>query len=504
MLQHFGVVLRHRLRRDARHRRDRGLDFFEADRLLAPVFRQQHLRGARLVDHVDRLVGQLAVMDVARRQLDRRLDGVVGVFEPVVILEVGLEALHDLDGVRDRRLGDVDLLEAANERAILLEVLAVFLVGGRADAADRAGRQRRLEQVGRIHRAAGGRAGADHRVDLVDEHDGARVRLDLLDDLLQPLLEVAAIAGAGEQRAHVEREDGGVAQDFRHFAVDDAARQTFRDRGLADAGVADEQRVVLLAAAQHLDGAADLRVAADQRIDLAVARLFVEVDAIGLERVALLLAALFAVAGFAFGLLVDAARRTRLRHPGSLGDAVADVVDRVVARHVLLLQEIGGVAFALGEDRDQHVGAGHFFATGRLHMDDGALDHALEAGGRLGILAAVDDQIIEFGLDVRRKIAPQLVEIDVAGAHDRGGILIVDQRQQQVLERRVFVVALVGQRERAMQRLFETARESRHTDSSFSPLGDDSTFFPSRIATDVGACARSPSLASPWSRRPRR
>jgi hypothetical protein len=67
---------------------------------------------------------------------------------------------------------------------------------------------------------------------------------------------------------------------------------------------------------------------------------------------------------------------------------VADVVDRVVAGHVLLLQEIGGVALALGEDRDQHVGAGHLLAAGRLHVDHRALDHALEAGGRLGILVA--------------------------------------------------------------------------------------------------------------------
>jgi hypothetical protein len=45
-------------------------------------------------------------------------------------------------------------------------------------------------------------------VDLVDEHDGVRVRLDLLHDLLEALLEVAAVAGAGEQGAHVEGEDG--------------------------------------------------------------------------------------------------------------------------------------------------------------------------------------------------------------------------------------------------------------------------------------------------------
>jgi hypothetical protein len=63
--------------------------------------RQQHLRGADLVDHVDRLVGQLAVVDVARRQLDRRLDRLVGVAHAVVLLVVGLEALEDLDRVLD-------------------------------------------------------------------------------------------------------------------------------------------------------------------------------------------------------------------------------------------------------------------------------------------------------------------------------------------------------------------------------------------------------------------
>ena len=33
------------------------------------------------------------------------------------------------------RLGDVDFLEAANQGPILLEILTIFLIGGRADAA---------------------------------------------------------------------------------------------------------------------------------------------------------------------------------------------------------------------------------------------------------------------------------------------------------------------------------------------------------------------------------
>ncbi len=82
---------------------------------------------------------------------------------------------------------------------------------------------------------------------------------------------------------------------LRHVALDDPARQALGDGRLADAGIADEQRIVLLPAAQHLDGAQHLRLTADQRIDAAVPRLLVEVDAIDVERVGaalLLLAAL--------------------------------------------------------------------------------------------------------------------------------------------------------------------------------------------------------------------
>ena len=89
---------------------------------------------------------------------------------------------------------------------------------------------------------------------------------------LQPLLELAAIFGAGDQRAEVEREQLLVLQALRHVAVDDAQRQALDDRRLADAGLADQHRVVLGAPRQHLDGAADFLVAADDRVELAVAR----------------------------------------------------------------------------------------------------------------------------------------------------------------------------------------------------------------------------------------
>ena len=78
-------------------------------------------------------------------------------------------------------------------------------------------------------------------------------------------------------------------QPFGHVAADDALGQPLDDGGLADAGLADEHRVVLGAAREHLDDAADLLVAADDRVELALARQLGQVAAVALERLVLAL-----------------------------------------------------------------------------------------------------------------------------------------------------------------------------------------------------------------------
>ena len=147
-----------------------------------------------------------------------------------------------------------------------------------------AARQHRLQHLRRVH-GAFGRAGADDGVELVDEqHDLPLGFGDLLEHRLQPLLELAAILGAGDERAHVEREDLLVLQPLGHVAADDPLRQPFDDGRLADAGLADQHRVVLGAAGEHLDDAADFLVAADHRIELALARELGQVAPVAGER----------------------------------------------------------------------------------------------------------------------------------------------------------------------------------------------------------------------------
>ncbi|CAM5370097.1 hypothetical protein RLIN73S_03885 [Rhodanobacter lindaniclasticus] len=294
-----------------------------------------------------------------------------------MFLEARTQALEDLHAVGHGRLDHVDLLEAASQRAVLLEHAAVFLERGRTDAAQFTRRQHRLDQVRGVHGAAGGGTGADDGVDLVDEQDRAGLLLQLGDHALQPLLEIAAVLGAGHQRTQVQRPDRGALKHLGHLTIDDALGQAFGQRGLAHAGLADIERVVLAPAAEHLDGALDLVGTADQRVDLAFQRQFVEVAGELVQRVALGLAALLALA--------LAAGHAGRRLVADLGDAVRDVIDHVEPGDLLLVHEEHRMRILLAEDGDQHVGAGDLLAAGRLHVIDGALQHPLEPQGGLRV-----------------------------------------------------------------------------------------------------------------------
>ena len=147
-------------------------------------------------------------------------------------------------------LADEDLLEAALEGRVLLDPLAVLVERGRADHVQLAAGQHRLEHVAGVHRGVAAGAGADHGVQLVDERDDlAAGVLDLLEHGLEPLLELAAVLRAGDHRGQVEAEHPAALERVGHVAGDDALGEPLDDGGLADAGLADQHRVVLGAAA---------------------------------------------------------------------------------------------------------------------------------------------------------------------------------------------------------------------------------------------------------------
>ena len=105
------------------------------------------------VHEIDGLVGQKAVADVAVRKRGGGDERAVLDAHAVVHFVALLEPAQDGDGVLDARLIDHHRLEAALERGVLLDVFAVFVERGRADGAQFAARELRLEHVAGVDRA---------------------------------------------------------------------------------------------------------------------------------------------------------------------------------------------------------------------------------------------------------------------------------------------------------------------------------------------------------------
>jgi hypothetical protein len=303
-------------------------------------------------------------------------------------------------------------------------VLAVLVERGRADGAQLAAGQHRLEQVGGVHGALGG-AGADDRVQLVDEEDDLAAGVgDLLEDRLQALLELAAVLRAREQRADVQGDDAAVAQRLGDVAGDNALGKALDDRGLADTRLADEDRVVLRAAREHLHDAADLVVAADDGVELAVAGGLREVAAVLLERLVLVL-------GLGVGHAVRAAhlghglRQRRLRRAG-------------------LAQRVAGGRAVAGQ-REQDVLGGDVLVLELAHLVLGGVEDLDELAGGAGGLAARPhgrhggQRSVQAGADELR------VDAELRQHRRDDAALLVEQREQQVLGRRLRIPALVGE-----------------------------------------------------------
>mmetsp|Transcript_15893 Transcript_15893/g.60538 ORF Transcript_15893/g.60538 Transcript_15893/m.60538 type:complete len:275 (-) Transcript_15893:505-1329(-) len=191
-----------------------------------------------------------------------------------------LESAEDADGLLDGRLVDDDLLKASLQRLVLADILAILVQGGRADAAQLTTGKHGLEQIAGIHGAAR-LTGSDDGMNLVDEEDDASVAFaDLLQDCFEALLELAAVLCARDERAHVQGHHAPPLERLGDISADDPLRKPFRDGRLSDAGLAEEDGVVLRASTEDLDDSADFLVAPNDWIQLARGRIFRQVPTV--------------------------------------------------------------------------------------------------------------------------------------------------------------------------------------------------------------------------------
>ena len=208
--------------------------------------------------------------------------------------------------------------------------------------------------------------------------------LDLGEDGLEALLELAAVLGACDQRAHVERQQLLVLEALRHVTLDDALREALGDRCLATPGSPIRTGIVLgTAPTRTWMRAPDLLVAADDRVELALGRRGGEVARVALRGVMALLGR-GTVGGAALAQIADGAVRVwdsrRLVQGaagvrrGLHGQRQQQALDghELVAR--FLCQLLGSVEGAGELGAQVHLAsaaAGHLRALGRRALDGG-------------------------------------------------------------------------------------------------------------------------------------
>ena len=199
-------------------------------------------------------------------------------------------------------------------------------------------------------------------MELVDEQDHAPFGgIDLLQHGLEPVLELPAVLRPGDQRAHVQRQHPLVLQPFRDVAGDDALGQPLRDRCLADARVADQDRVVFRPTRENLDHPPDHIVPADHRVELLPPGHLGQIPAVFLERLV-----------FVFRILV--------RDPLAPPDRREGGKERLAGDPVLP-EQVGCLASGFRCERQEKVFGGQVLVLEGVRLGEGAAEERLHAGG---------------------------------------------------------------------------------------------------------------------------
>ena len=300
----------------------------------------------------------------------------------------------------ERGLFHLHRLEAALEGGVLLEVLAVLVERGGADGLQLATGEHRLQDRRGVDGALGGTR-THEGVDLVDEQHDVAAGLDLLEHLLQALLEVTAVAAAGDECAEVEGVELLVAEGVGDVVRHDLLGEALDDRGLADARLADEHRVVLGAAAEDLHHALELALAADHRVELLLAGELGEVAAELVEDLAAALVALLLLGS-------SGARGGGLRLALALATLVAgEQLDDLLAHPAevgaQLHEHLGGDALALTDEAEQDVLGADVVVAELQGLTERELEDLLRPGGEGDVTgrrrAALADDLLHLAAD---------------------------------------------------------------------------------------------------------
>ena len=237
---------------------------------------------AGFVHEVDRLIRQIAVGDITVGKFDRGFESRVGDFCLVMLFVFGSKSFENKNGLFNRRRFDFHALKTAFQRGVFLDVFAVLVERGGADALHFTSAERGLDDVRGIH-GAFSRAGADDGVQFVYEQNDIFRPANFVHHRFDALFELAAVLCAGDHQRKVQSNHPLVAQELRNVAFGDFLSEAFNNRRLTNSGFPQQNGIILSASAENLNNTLDLVLAANDRVHLAFASDLGEVAAEGFE-----------------------------------------------------------------------------------------------------------------------------------------------------------------------------------------------------------------------------
>ena len=134
-------------------------------------------------------------------------------------------------------------------------------------------------------------------------------------------------------------------------------------------------------------------------------------------------------------------------------------VDDIESRDVLHAEEIHGLRLFFTENGHEHVAARHLFLATRLHVEHGALQHALETERRLHVGLVIIPEQRRLLVDAFNQLAPQLRDVRVAGLENLVDLRNIEQGKQQVFDRHELMTAFAGPLKGLIQTKLELTAE---------------------------------------------
>jgi hypothetical protein len=267
-------------------------------------------------------------------------------------------------------------------------------------------------------------------VQLVDEQDDVAAGLDFLQHLLQALFEVTAVPAARHERAEIKRVELLVGQRLGDDAGNDVLGKALDDRGLADAGLADQHGIVLRATTQHLHDALDFLRATDDRVEFLLARELGEVAPELIEHQRTRRRCL-------------ARRTTRNRGGGFLAAGVATQKLNDLLAHTRQIraefhEDLGGDALTLANQAEEDVLGADVIVAELQRLAERQLKHLLRAGREGDVAgrraAAVANDLFDLGAHGLQRDTEGFQRLR------RDTLTLVDQTQEDVFGADVVVV----------------------------------------------------------------